>query len=71
MFTKEVLGMLGLSVSKSKTCVTDFWQGFEFLGFRFCARRLGIRPKAIEGFKDKVRKRTRRQQGEKRGRNPR
>jgi group II intron reverse transcriptase/maturase len=62
-FVKQVLSQLELCLHETKTRLTDFWQGFEFLGFRFRANRLGIRPKAIERFKDRVRTLTRRQQG--------
>ena len=61
--TKEVLGKLKLKLHPEKTSLTDFWAGFEFLGFRFRSNRLGIKPKSIERFKDKVRKLTCRQQG--------
>jgi group II intron reverse transcriptase/maturase len=60
---KEVLAELRLSLHETKTRLTNFREGFEFLGFRFRSIRLGIRPKAIERFKDKVRLLTRRQQG--------
>ena len=61
--TKEVLEKLNLELHPDKTSLTDFRQGFEFLGLRFIHHRLGIKPKSIERFKDKVRKLTRRQQG--------
>ena len=61
--TKEVLKKLKLELHPDKTSVTDFWSGFEFLGLRFRSYRLGIKPKSIERFKDKVRTLTRRQQG--------
>ena len=60
---QEVLERLGLKLHPEKTSLTDFRMGFEFLGFRFRSNHLGIRPKSIERFKDKVRKMTRRQQG--------
>ena len=60
---KEVLEELKLSLHEEKTRVASFHGGFEFLGFRFRRYRLGIRSKAIEQFKDKVRHLTRRQQG--------
>ena len=62
-YVKEVLGNLQLSLQETKTRLTDFQEGFEFLGFRFRYYHLGIGTKAIERFKDKVRTLTRRQQG--------
>jgi len=62
-YVKEVLGELKLSLNETKTRLTDFQQGFDFLGFRFRRYRLGIRTKAIERFKERVREVTRRQQG--------
>lgn len=62
-FVEEVLGQLKLSLHESKTRLTDFREGFDFLGFRFRWLRLGIRIKSLERLKDKVRLLTRRQQG--------
>jgi RNA-directed DNA polymerase len=62
-FVKEVLKALKLLLNTEKTRISSFHEGFEFLGFRFRRSRLGIRPKAIDKFKDKIRKLTRRQQG--------
>lgn len=62
-FIKQVLEELKLSLNEDKTSLTDFREGFEFLGFRLRSYRLGIRPSSIERFKDKVRRVTRRQQG--------
>jgi RNA-directed DNA polymerase len=60
---KEVLEGLKLSLHETKTRLTDFREGFDFLGFRFHNYRLGIGSKVIERFKDKIRKLTRRHQG--------
>ncbi len=62
-FVAEVLGTLKLSLHETKTRLTDFHEGFEFLGFRFRRGRLGVRAKSLERFKDKIRGLTRRQQG--------
>ena len=62
-FTKEVLAKLQLSLHETKTRLTDFNEGFEFLGFRFRRSRLGIRPQSLDRFKNKIRSLTRRQQG--------
>ena len=63
VFIKEVLERLGLSLHETKTRLVKFEEGFEFLGFRFRWYRLGIRPKAIERFKERIRMMTQRQQG--------
>jgi len=62
-FVQEVLGTLKLSLSETKTKVSGFNEGFEFLGFHFRNYRLGVRAKSIERFKDRVRTLTQRQQG--------
>jgi RNA-directed DNA polymerase len=63
VFVAEVLGKLKLSLHETKTRLTDFNEGFEFLGFRFRRSRLGIRAKSLDRFKDRIRALTRRQQG--------
>lgn len=63
VYTKEVLQELKLTLNEAKTRLTTFREGFEFLGFRFRWYHLGVQPKAIERFRDKVRQLTRRQQG--------
>ncbi|MEW6742526.1 MAG: group II intron reverse transcriptase/maturase, partial [Planctomycetota bacterium] len=62
-YVKEVLGTLKLTLHETKTRLADFRSGFEFLGFRFRAYHLTIRPRSIEKFKARVRWLTRRQQG--------
>ena len=62
-YVKEVLGSLKLSLNETKTRLTNFNEGFEFLGFRFRCYHLGIGAKAINRFKERVRSITRRQQG--------
>ncbi len=39
-------------------------QGFEFLGYRFEAGRRWVRKKSLQGFKDKVREKTKRTRGD-------
>jgi len=46
---------LGLSLSPTKTKVTNFVEGFDFLGFHLSRRRVSVRQKSIEKFKDRVR----------------
>ena len=62
-FVAEVLGKLKLSLHETKTRLTDFNEGFEFLGFCFRRSHLGVRAKSLERFKDRIRSLTRRQQG--------
>lgn len=54
---------LKLTLHPEKTRLTSFAEGFEFLGFNLRRRFKKPRPKAMAGFKDKVRHLTRRQQG--------
>jgi RNA-directed DNA polymerase len=63
VFVKEVLGALKLSLHETKTRISDFDEGFEFLGFHFRHYHLGVRSKTIERFKERVRSLTKRQQG--------
>jgi hypothetical protein len=46
---------LGLSLSPNKTRITNFVEGFNFLGFHLTRRRSSVRQKSIEKLKDKVR----------------
>src|SRR6202158_2875007 len=63
VFIKEVLGRLGLSLHETKTRLVEFKEGFEFLGFRFRWYRTGVRSRAVEKLKERVRTLTQRQQG--------
>jgi RNA-directed DNA polymerase len=62
-FAKETLGSLGLSLHETKSRLTDFHEGFEFLGFHFRGFCIGIRARSLEKFKQRVRDVTRRNQG--------
>jgi RNA-directed DNA polymerase len=62
-YAKEVLGNLNLSLHETKSRLTDFHEGFEFLGFHFRGFRLGIRARSLQKFKERVRSVTRRNQG--------
>ena len=56
----------GLSLHPDKTHIGDCriaGQGFEFLGYRFEAGRRRARKKSLQGFKDKIRAKTRRTSG--------
>ncbi|MCP4933052.1 MAG: group II intron reverse transcriptase/maturase [bacterium] len=46
---------LSLHLSPTKTKVTTFFKGFEFLGFRFSARYVSIRQKSLVKLKDNIR----------------
>jgi len=57
----------GLTLHPDKTHVGDCLiqgQGFEFLGYRFEAGQRWVRQKSWQGFKDKVREKTKRSRGE-------
>lgn len=49
---------LGLELSPEKTKISHQKEGFNFLGFAFNHKGLKMREKAVEKFKDKVRKAT-------------
>ena len=56
----------GLSLHPDKTHIGDcriVGQGFEFLGYRFEAGMRRVRDKSLQGFKDKIREKTRRTSG--------
>ena len=57
----------GLSLHPDKTHIGDCriaGQGFEFLGYRFEAGTRRVRNKSLQGFKDKIREKTRRTRGD-------
>lgn len=60
---KVTLSKLELTLHPTKTRISSFRKGFEFLGFHFLNAHLRIRPASIDRFKDRVRFLTRRQQG--------
>lgn len=59
----EVLQELKLEVHPTKTRLTNFHKGFEFLGFHFRRGTLGPRQRSIAKYQADVRRKTRRQQG--------
>ena len=61
---KELLERLKLRLSEEKTKVGGFAEGFDFLGFHFTARYVGVGKKSLQGFHAKVREMTKRQQGD-------
>jgi RNA-directed DNA polymerase len=57
----------GLALHPDKTHIGDCrieGQGFEFLGYRFEAGKRWVRKKSLQGFKDKIREKTRRSRGD-------
>lgn len=57
----------GLSLHPDKTHIGDcriVGQGFEFLGYRFEAGKRWVRKKSLQGFKAKIREKTRRTRGD-------
>ncbi len=57
----------GLTLHPDKTHVGNCLlegQGFEFLGYRFEAGKRMVRQKSLQGFKDKIREKTRRTRGD-------
>ena len=66
--TGEVLGDLGLRLSARKTKVVTLYQGVDFLGYRLVMRKghlnAYITPKALERFREEVRRLTRRTAGQ-------
>jgi len=57
----------GLSLHPDKTHIGDCrieGQGFAFLGYRFEAGKRWVRTKSLQGFKDKIREKTRRTRGD-------
>jgi group II intron reverse transcriptase/maturase len=60
VLVKSILSEIGLSISESKTHVTSFWKGFDFLGFHITYNRASMRLKSFDNFKAKVNKITRR-----------
>ena len=55
-----ILADIGLEVAEDKSGIRKVRDGFDFLGFTFQGRFLRPRPRALAGFKDQVRSRTRR-----------
>jgi RNA-directed DNA polymerase len=51
----EHLSGIGLTLSAEKTKLTQFREGFAFLGFAITARAVAMRPKSVEKFKTKIR----------------
>jgi RNA-directed DNA polymerase len=63
--TKVLERELKLKVNDMKTKLTNVNEGVAFLGFVIRSKTLGVNPKRIKRFKDKVRRITRRNSGRK------
>jgi len=63
--TKVLERELKLKVNDMKTKLTNVNEGVAFLGFVIHSKTLGVNPKRIKRFKDKVRRITRRNSGRK------
>lgn len=61
---RELLKQMKLELSPEKTYVTSFREGFDFLGFHFTTRHVGVGKKSLKGLYVKVREATKRQQGD-------
>src|SRR3989338_593623 len=62
---RDILASYGLKLKPAKTGIVSYYQGFEFLGYRFqkyYGNYKWPRPKAVQSFKDKIRYFARRQQ---------
>ena len=55
---KHHLTALGLTLSAEKTKMTQFREGFAFLGFAISSWTVTMRPKSVEKFKTKIRELT-------------
>lgn len=56
---------LKLKINEEKTKITSVYEGIQFLGFVIYKKMLGINPKRIKRFKDKIRGMTKRGTGRK------
>lgn len=61
---QDLLSRLKLRLSMEKTVISSFQEGFDFLGFHFGKRYVGIGKKSLKAFYAKVRELTRRSQGD-------
>ena len=63
-YVKEIIeGKLEMKLSEDKTRLTNFKQGFRFLGYNFMGKNKGVSMKSLDKLKDAVRDITKRTQG--------
>lgn len=60
---EEMLSRLKLRLLPEKTIISSFQEGFDFLGFRFGRRHVGVGKKSLRAVYAKVRETTRRNRG--------
>ncbi|MFZ5641542.1 MAG: group II intron maturase-specific domain-containing protein [Bacillota bacterium] len=60
---RDLLNRVNLRLSPEKTVISSFQEGFDFLGFHFGKRHVGVGKKLLKAFYAKVREATRRNQG--------
>lgn len=61
---QNLLNRLKLRLSPEKTIISSFQEGFDFLGFHFGKRHVGVGKKSLRAVHAKVREATRRVQGD-------
>jgi RNA-directed DNA polymerase len=59
----NLLDRMKLRLSPEKTVISSFQEGFDFLGFHFGKRHVGVGKKSLKAVYAKVREATRRNQG--------
>jgi group II intron reverse transcriptase/maturase len=59
----DLLSRMKLRLSPEKTVISSFQEGFDFLGFRFSKRHVGVGKKSLKAVYAKVREVTRRNRG--------
>lgn len=59
-FVLNIVGELGLGLNSEKTEVTTYQKGYTFLGYSISSRSRRMRAKAVQKFREKIRKLTRR-----------
>ena len=60
LFAQNVLNALGLEVSKEKSKIASFDEGFDFLGFNLRKQHVKMSDKAVNRYKQKIRDITKR-----------
>lgn len=60
----DLLSRMKLRLSPEKTVISSFREGFDFLGFHFGKRHVGVGKKSLRSVYAKVREATRRNQGD-------
>lgn len=60
----ELLNQMKLRLSPEKTVISSFREGFDFLGFHFGKRYVGVGKKSLKAVYAKIREMTRRSQGD-------